>query len=144
MAVKPLLFYENVWGKFYEPEMSSFLRLWWEIDMFPYNSSIFKHFSLGALSAPPPGKNTSKKPRSIRDNVENCLCPKWLLCASVSDNLRYRAAVALKKFKYFFFVGKNIFLLIFVGHILRKTTYKIIFFFKKIKKNIFFLFFGKN
>ena len=30
-------------------------------------------------------------------NVANCLCPKWLLCASVSDTLRYRAAVAVKK-----------------------------------------------
>ena len=32
-------------------------------------------------------------------NVENCLCPKWLLCVSVSDDLGYRAAVAVKKWK---------------------------------------------
>ena len=74
--------------------------------------------------------------------VENCLCPKWLLCASVSDNLRYRAAVAVKKIflknilffnkkiifqkkqkNIFLFFGKNDFLVDFFGHIPRKTTY---------------------
>ena len=34
-------------------------------------------------------------------NVENCLCPKWLLCVSVIDNFRYRAAVAVKKILFF-------------------------------------------
>ena len=52
-------------------------------------------------------------------SVENCLCPKWLLCESISDNLRYRAA----------FAGKlNI----------------VIFKQKKIKNIIFFVFWKKR
>ena len=46
------------------------------------------------------------RPHNVTDyqcndiNVENCLLPKWLLCASVSDGPRYRAAVAVKKYYF--------------------------------------------
>ena len=34
------------------------------------------------------------------NNFENVLCPKLLLCVSVSDDLRYRAAYAGKKYYF--------------------------------------------
>ena len=36
-------------------------------------------------------------------NVENCLCPKWLLCASVIDKFKKILFSTQKKIKYFFF-----------------------------------------
>ena len=95
-------------------------------------------------------------------NVETCLYPKWLLCVSVSDDLKYRAAVAVKKYIFFsiFFyyfskkIKKN--KIVFWNKMIFGWFFWVIFrvrqpmeddlkknIFQKNKKKYFFLFFGK-